>query len=264
MLKKAYWAIWGGDLYGAPRDEKNDYVRTNFKAYINKTDEKIARNKYNMKGNFYDAIYVFPTSKEMLNRTVKKDKTYLQIQINNSCDESTLEVLDILAKFKDENIIVKTVLSYGALIFKESIIEKGRNIFGEKFEYIDEFFPADKYAQHLMDNDILILNQNRQQGFGNIISSLYLGKKVFIKSNISTNKYLDNQDIKIFATEDIEGMDFCEFIKYSEKETAQENVKKYLDEKYIVDLWAKIFEDDIILNNNETNNRKEGQLCRKK
>lgn len=261
LLKKAYWAMWGGDLYGAPRDEKNDYVRENFKAYINKTDEKFARNKYNIKGKFYDGVYAFPISKEMLDKTVKKDKTYLQIQVNNSCDESTLEILDILSKFKDENIIVKTILSYGSLTFKESIIQKGKNIFGEKFEYIEEFFPADKYAQHLMDNDILVLNQNRQQGFGNIISSLYLGKKVFIKSNISTSKYLNDQDIKIFATEDIAKMSFCEFIRYNENETAKKNVKKYFDEKYLVSLWAKIFDDNIILDNNEPKNKKEGQLC---
>ena len=47
LKEKAYWVIWGGDLYNAQRDEINDYVRCNFKAYINKCDESVCREKYN-------------------------------------------------------------------------------------------------------------------------------------------------------------------------------------------------------------------------
>ena len=34
----------------------------------------------------------------------------LRIQINNSCDESTLEMLEILSKFKDENITITYII----------------------------------------------------------------------------------------------------------------------------------------------------------
>ena len=48
LKNKAYWVMWGGDLYEAPRDEKNDFVRKNFFAYcaVANGDEKIAQKKF--------------------------------------------------------------------------------------------------------------------------------------------------------------------------------------------------------------------------
>ena len=58
LKNKAYWVIWGADLYEAPRDEINDFVRANFKGYTDITDEEYAKNKYNIDKNkkFIDVI----------------------------------------------------------------------------------------------------------------------------------------------------------------------------------------------------------------
>ena len=57
LKQKAYWTIWGGDLYEAPRDEKNDFVRKNFKGYMlfANNDKQILLNKYTNvnSNNFY-------------------------------------------------------------------------------------------------------------------------------------------------------------------------------------------------------------------
>ena len=197
LLKKSYWAMWGGDLYKAPRDKQNDFVRKNLKGYINAIDKDYAIDKYGMEGLFFDAQYNFPITKQMLDNSTKENSDGIKIQINNSCDSSTIEILEMISKFKDENIKVVTILSYGDLSYKEEIISRGRNILGKKFEYVDKMMPPNEYAQHLAQNDILILNQNRQQGLGNILASLYMGQKVFIRKEVSVNGYLNNQDIKI-------------------------------------------------------------------
>lgn len=244
LLKKAYWVMWGNDLYNAKRDEQHDFVRKNFKGYINDADMDYAIEKYGMKGNFYKAFYNFPITKTMLDSVEENIKSYLQIQINNSCDKSTLEIIDRLNKYKNEKIKILTILSYGDLKYKDEIIKKGTESFGNKFEYIEEMMSPENYAQHLSQNDILILNQSRQQGFGNTLASLYLGKKVFIKKEISVNRYLNNNGIKIFNTNDIINMSFEDFIKFEEKENNINNVQKFFDEKYLASLWKNVFNDE--------------------
>ena len=185
---------------------------------------------------------IFPVSTDVLDKTQKIKKDYLQIQINNSCDQSTLDMLQVLAKFKDEKIKVVTILSYGQLDFREQIIETGKSIFGDKFEYVDKYMSSFDFAQHLAQNDVLILNQNRQQGVGNLVASLYLGVKVFVKRDVSTNKYFNEEGIKIYNSEDIENLSFAELGKYLEKTKNQQEVRKYFEEDYLVSLWEKFLE----------------------
>lgn len=243
LKQKAYWIIWGGDLYEAPRDEKNDFVRANVYAYITGGDRDIVTKVYGSgQKRFFSASYIFPVNLDMLNSTKKSQREKLVIQINNSSDVSTLEMLDVLAKFKDENIIIKTILSYGNLEFKDEIIKKGKRVFRDKFEYLDKILPPDKYAQHLANIDILILNQNRQQGVGNTQSSLYLGNKVFIRSDVTTYKDFNSCGIKIYDSKEIINLDFNEFINYPEKEANKQIVKNFIDETILQISWKQIFE----------------------
>lgn len=247
LLTKTYWMIWGGDLYDIKSSEKGDFVRKNVYGYITDVDgdAKFATEKYNSNPVICNAGYTFPITQDMLNNTCRINKAYTRIQINNSCDESTLSMLDLLSKFKDENIKITTVLSYGNLQFKDSIIEKGKELFGDKFDYIDKLIPFQDYANHLAQNDILILNQNRQQGLGNIFASLALGVKVFIKSDITTFKHLNEKDTVIFDTNKIKDFSFSEFINYPHeiKDINMSNSKKFFEDNYLKELWDKVFED---------------------
>ena len=245
LKKKGYWIMWGGDLYEAKRDEVNDFVRKNFKGYISDTDGdcEVARGKYNSKPETYNAGYTFPITKEMIDNSKRVDHNYIQIQINNSADQTTLEMLDILSRFKDKSIKITTILSYNQTEFKGEIIQKGTELFGDKFEYIDIYLKPEEYAQKLAQNDILILNQNRQQGIGNCFANLTLGAKVFIKSEVTTYNHFNSKDIKVFDTNGIKNMEFGEFVLYP-GEIRQNNIQKslmFFDDKYLKKLWKGVF-----------------------
>lgn len=245
LREKAYWMIWGGDLYNASRDSKNDFVRKKFRGYISDTDGdcEVALETYGSTVETYNAGYTFPITTEMLDSTKRIEHDYVQIQINNSCDETTIEMLDTLAKFKDENIKITTIVSYGNLQFKNEIIRKGDKIFKDKFNILDKYLSPMDYAQYLAQNDILILNQNRQQGIGNCFSNLALGAKVFIKSDVTTYKHFNTKNIKVFDTNMINNMSFAEFIYY-DSETRTCNMQRslmFFDDKYLKSLWEKIF-----------------------
>lgn len=252
LKNKAYWVIWGGDLYGAPRDEKNNYVRRNFKGYISDVDGdcEIALKQYGSNPKTYNAGYTFPITKEMISNAKQvvaqyKTETPVIIQINNSCDDSTLAILDDLSRFKDENIKITTILSYGKLEYKEQIIQKGKEIFGNKFNYLDKILSPGEYAIHLANVDILILNQNRQQGLGNSMVALNMGAKLFIRSEITTFTHLNSKGCKVFDTNKIKDMTFDEFICLDEatKKLNEKNSEKFFSDLYLKSLWYSIFYD---------------------
>lgn len=244
LKNKAYWAIWGGDLYNAVRDEKNDFVRENFKGYLTDFDKDVAIKKYHLEGKpFYCIHAIFPITLDMIKNaigTVQK-KDYIQIQVNNSCDDTILEMLDILSKFKDENIRISTVLSCGKNEYRDEIIAKGKELFGDKFGYIKDYMSPDEYAKSLARNDILILNQNRQQGVGNTVASLTMGKKVYIKSDISSYGNLIEFGTQVFDTKTIADLSFEEFIRNDNTESSKKNALKFFDDEYKASLWRDIF-----------------------
>lgn len=242
LLKKSSWIVWGGDLYDSIRDEKNDYVRSNFSKYLTGVDQQVIKNKYNKNAECIDVGgYLFPITKKMLDEAGKKSdkRNYTVVQINNSSDKSTIEVFHWLEKFKNENIMIRTIVSYGDC--KDEVIKEGVRIFGEKFEYLENYLNPQDYAFYISNSDILILNQNRQQGVGNTKAFLYLKKKVFIRSDVSTYNYLYSNNIHIDDTLEIKNMSFDDFIKNDYADVNKACVDKYFDLKLLSETWAKAF-----------------------
>ena len=246
LQQKAYWVIWGGDLYNATEEksEKEYFVKANCKGYISVIDGDCqkASEKYNSTPQTFNACYTAPITKGMLDN--KKEKhDYIRVQINNSCDRTTLEMLDILSRFKTENIKIKTVLSYGEMSAKDEIIQKGERIFGENFEHIDTLLTPEEYATEMARNDILVLNLDRQQGAGNCSASLAVGVKVFVKKEVTMYNYFSSHGIKLFDTRQIERMSFREFASY-DKKVKQENIEKalvFFDYSVKRKRWEKVF-----------------------
>lgn len=244
LKEKAYWVIWGGDLYNAPRDEVNDFVRSNFKGYSPDVDQEVAMKNYHLEGKpFYSAVVcAFPTKGEMTEHVTPTSHDGVRVQINNSCDRSTLEILDQLARFKDEKLRVYTILSYGQMDYKEAILEKGRELFGEKFEPIEEYLAPEAYTQHMADIDILILNQNRQQGLGNVRLCLQMGKKVFIREDVTPYTWLRNAGLPVANTCALASMAFEDFCAYPERATAIETARDFYDIKKQIVAWQEVLD----------------------
>ena len=227
LLDKTYWFIWGGDLYSAPRTKENDYVRKNIAGILTSFDKEIYEEKYGKGRKYFDVTYPHDMTEQMLDQNDYKPHNYVHIQINNSTDKTTLEMLDILSKFKNKKIKISTILSYKTFGDDNTalyIMKKGYDIFGTKFNPILEFMPREKYAKHLASVDIYISNQNRQQGNGNASFICSLGKKVYVKSNTSVYKKYNSIGIKYYDTYEIPQMDFKQFC-YMDKNITDLSVK---------------------------------------
>jgi len=256
LLKNSYWMVWGGDFYKAPIDEANTFVRQNIYGIGSYYEIDLIKQKYGSNHVFFDTnMAIAPTNHnngKILSelRTMQTKKDVIVIQVNHSADTSTLEMFDVLAKFKNKNIRIKTILSYKTSNIKshsdiQKIIDTGYEIFGDKFSYLDKMISPIDYTKYLADNDILILNINQQSGVGNAISSIILGKKVFIRHDVAATQYFLKNKINVFDTNKIKDMNFHEFCEIS-LETIADNIKNaesLISEERLVSDFSAIFND---------------------
>lgn len=253
LLKHSYWMVWGGDFYSAPRDIYNEFVRKNIYGIGCHVDEELIKQKYGENHKFFNThLATSPIDKEDIYEAAKVVKKIdsIVIQINNSADDTTLQMLDILAKFKNENILIRTVISYGKTQFNDEIIKKGKEIFGNKFSYLDKMLAPKEWLKYFLENDIVILCQNRQQGGSNCITALIAGKKVFIKSENTNKKNVQSIGAIVFDSDKISKMNFAEFVKF-DNDTAEKNIKCFEEKNSITSKISKfklVFDDNCFKN----------------
>jgi hypothetical protein len=243
LLKNSFWLIFGGDMYNSVDDDKALFVKRNISNYIiaapkekeyfiGKFGEPLGKFKH-MKYSFvgYDTDLLDYCKSQV------KEKKYTLIQINHSCSFENLQMLDILAKFKYENIRIRCILTYGTrLDCKDLIKNKGSEIFDNKFECFEQPLTKKDYYAKLAEVDVLVMNQNRQQGMQNIYVALYNGTKVFIKKEVSTfEKY--NEDFIVYDTNTIPELDYETFLHNDNKDN-KDKIKSH--NRLVKEMWEEL------------------------
>lgn len=221
VLKKCYWVIWGGDLYSfqKPKIGIKNRIYEKTKAFVIKRigylvtyipgDAQLAREWYGAQGEYKECLmYLSNVVDSRIPESVKVDErptTPVNILVGNSADPSNnhFEVLDRLEKFKNEEIQVFAPLSYGDQDHAKAVIEYGANLFGNKFIPITKFMHIDEYKQFLESINIAIFHHKRQQGMGNAITLLGLGKKVYLRKEISHTNFILSLGVSIKSLDEL-------------------------------------------------------------
>lgn len=216
LLKKTYWFIWGNDLYGKKsrsdskwllKDFSRRFVIRNIGHLVTHVpgDIELAREWYGARGEAHHCLMY--TSNLFPELEVGERATdFIQVQVGNSADPSNnhLEVFHKLASLKTDNFRVLVPLSYGDQQHARQVIDEGKKLFGDRFVPLVDFLPPDKYQEFLATVDVAVFNHNRQQGLGNLISLLGMGKKVYLRRDISTASLLDSLSIEWFDVKRID------------------------------------------------------------
>lgn len=213
-LKKCYWVIWGADLYKylTPKltfkEKFIELIRRkvlknigNLVTYI-EGDVQLARKWYNAKGKYHECfMYTSNLYKEY--DVPQKQHSGINILLGNSADPSNnhIDAFDKIETFKEQDIKIYVPLSYGNPDYAKMIIEQGKRRFGEKFEALTEYMPFNKYLEFLGKIDIAIFNHKRQQAMGNSITLLGLGKKVYIRSDVTQWGFFKSHGIVVYDIE---------------------------------------------------------------
>lgn len=225
ISRKCNWLIMGDDLYSLLRKPKSILSRMlkicRTKAIKNfysvstpiSGDKKLLEDYLKKNIRFYKFCYG-NESIEGIPWPSHKSNSEIRVLLGNSATETNchIEALDLLSKFKDEEIHIYCPLSYGQESYKEKIIKHGEGIFGDKFVPLVSFMPREEYLALLGSIDVAVFAHNRQQAMGNILPLIYAGKKVYIKETISSYEYLKSEcGFKITPFEKIVGESFEEF-----------------------------------------------------
>ncbi len=107
-------------------------------------------------------------------------------------------------------------LSYGNAAYREEVIRRGRELFGERFHPITQYMCFEEYMRFLYSCSVGIYYNSRQQALGNISRMLAMGKKVFLPEGLRA--YFDEYEFITFRSEDLAECDVRELLQFSEEE----------------------------------------------
>ena len=258
LLCKTYLQFWGGDFYCYR--ETRTFSRKNVKKIILKICIKRCAGIINLIPSDYNELNkIFPNNKKHFVATVRGSdqemneyKKYLNIDgekykviVGNSAtpENHHIEVFKMLESFKNENIKIVCPLSYGDSEYAQSVISKGKEIFGEKFTAVTDYMEYSDYIYFLSTFSIGIFYNDRQQAMGNINNLIKMGKKVFLRRGTSMWKDYIHNNVKVFEAQRIENMSFEEFCAFN-TEYKKENHKRMIERENTYDSgWITVFED---------------------
>jgi hypothetical protein len=216
IMPKATWAVWGQDAYWYKYCKKSaenrlyEFIRKSLIKKLDKifcpiySDYLYIVDHYKTPAHYVNGMYPIPTNFDRLRllRNSIRERDCIHIQVGNSANptNNTIEILEILANYKNSNIKIFCPVSYGDPEYAKQVIKMGDQLFGDKFTPLTHFLDKNAYAEFIADIDILIMNHQRQQGLGNIFSYLYLGKKVYIRSDNSSFTFFGQHEIQVYDT----------------------------------------------------------------
>lgn len=258
LIRRSTWIVWGNDIYSYYKRNKNlktkVYERlrniiiphfTEIAAFVEE-DFDLIKKLYKCEARYCPILYPIPVNRAHLDKFRNKIKSEgITFLIGNSGDSSNrhIEMIDSLSRFQNENIIIKCPLSYGgSLDYKKAVINYGKEIFGNKFIPITQFMNADDYAQLLSSIDVALMNHKRQQGLGNILALIYLGAKVYLRSDITSFYFFKRNDIEVFDIQTIHSNGFGDVISPpNNPEHSMHMVSELLSEDTCKLRWRNLF-----------------------
>lgn len=250
LLKKCYWTIWGGDLYVHDAEEKdwrwhkNEWVMQfvisrlgHFITHI-RGDYELAQEWYGAKGHWHECfMYTSNLCRDYPIEPPPHDGIHILLGNSATPTNNHLDALEKLRPFADENIKIYCPLSYGDASYGDFVSQEGKAIFGAKFIPLRDFMPLKNYLELLSNIDAAIFNHNRQQGVGNITTLLALGKKVYIRKEITTWALFRDLGCNIF---DINEVNIQPIIEENSKMNSA-ILKENFSSHRLVEQWRAIY-----------------------
>jgi dTDP-N-acetylfucosamine:lipid II N-acetylfucosaminyltransferase len=265
-LKKIIWCVWGEQyLYPSKVKAKGLYKKLRRSAgYILRylTSNRIRKFYAIGIGFNYDAIavrkrfgdirilaapYGYQKGKkkkydEITSLSPKKyDQSSYKVMIGHSAYPRLqhFKILDMLYKFRNEDMLISLILSYGDMEYAKKVEEYALNLFPDKVEIINEYMSSDEYIKYLNSVDISILDYTEQAALGNFWSLLYLEKKLYLNDNGILKFCTRLEGIETFNVNDIERMNFNEFVAIPYNNKNSRNYGQfYIDENNYLKMWC--------------------------
>lgn len=269
QMQKMVWCVWGHDLY------RNNNARTSFHLKIKQRLLDLYFLMYNkrltnfrgigigfkydaleVKKKFGDNLKIFTTPYFLKNLeleafNIQNSKvnesvtTPIKIMIGHSAFSflNHKKMLDKLFKYKDKNILVSLVLSYGSSVYCKEISDYAHKLFGSKVEIIRSSMDIKDYIRYLSTVDIAIFDHKHQSALSNIYYLLYLNKKIYLNKDGIIALGMKLEGIDFGYTDNIGEISYQELLNNTKDDKGQKFAKFYIDYTNIVNLWERTFRE---------------------
>lgn len=245
VVQKGVWRPWGGDLYAhqhwgdSPQSRLEMAFRRQFIVQLYgivsplRGDYEMVRTWYRTRAKYIDAApHIFSFEKGDLDHCIaeKRRKDSVAIQLGNSASPSNEhhEMFEWFIQHNSEDFRLYVPLSYGSgdRNYIDNVISHGTELFGDQFIPMNRFMSQEAYNRHLASVDVLVFNHRRQQGFGNIAISLYVGTKVFLRCDVTTWPYLTEKlECCVFDTKTLPALSFDALVEMPDSARKQNRQK---------------------------------------
>ncbi|MFT7531735.1 MAG: dTDP-N-acetylfucosamine:lipid II N-acetylfucosaminyltransferase [Gammaproteobacteria bacterium] len=202
LIKKCYWHIWGKDLYYfqlLPKKYFHHHIYEYFRKFVFKRvkhvvtyvkgDFDLAKEWYQVDAEYHHCL-MYPSNlfKCLKEKRIERFSKKVKILVGNSSDSGNNHesIFKAISPYKEQDIELICPLSYGDTKNAQKVLKLGQQIFGNKFKPLVSFIPSDDYLNMLNELHIAFFAHHRQQGMGNLISLLSMGKKVYLKKNTTS------------------------------------------------------------------------------
>ena len=243
FIKKAFsnnhivWIEWGFDLYDFQLQDNASlikklvfYIRKQVRNNVNSVvcifppDRDYFKNRFpKSKARVFYAPYIggrlskrrfeYQSTICRLKETKKNgEPIYIQIGHNAQKQLNHLKALEVLSKFKDENIVLVLPLSYCAEPqYIDQINQYLESNFPSKYIVLKDFMPEEEYFKIVRRIDIAIFYTYRQAALSNIYEMINNNVKLFMPEGSVMKEYFCSLGIPIGSIESIADQDFQKF-----------------------------------------------------
>ena len=191
---------------------------------------------------YYPIDYIL--GEELMDKEILPNSKKILCGNSASFTNNHIDTLKAIKKLKDTNSSIIMPLSYsGTPKYISNVIKFGNKLYGTKFEPLNDFLPIGQYNHILQTASICVFSNWRQEAFGNIVISLYLGAKVYITKRSPLLKSIIGLGCKIFALEDVDTQEcFNEPLSADDKRHNREILKQLYNSERLYSLIRKHFE----------------------
>ena len=198
QLKKRIEGKEGGDNYELPLElfYRIDYCLTDihedFEFVTNYTQSR-------MKEVWYNYYSIDETIGELRNQCVEGNNILIGNSSSLTCNH--VDGFRAAKRLYNDNSEIIVPLSYGEPWLRNFLLKKGTYMFGSRFHPLVDFMPRYEYNNLIKKCAVVIMPHYRPQAFGNIITALWLGSRVYLSERSSLYTFFKRIGITLFSIE---------------------------------------------------------------
>ena len=232
---KVAWVFWGGEIYGR-KDLKDSFLSKRSKlllgvhqlkkrikgkggeenyelplALFNRIDYCLtdihedfefvtSYTQSGMKEVWYNYYSIDETIGELRNQCVEGNNILVGNSSSLTCNH--LDGFRAAKRLHTDNSEIIVPLSYGEPWLRNSLLRKGNCMFGHRFHPLVEFMPLHEYNSLIKSCSVVIMPHYRPQAFGNILTALWLGARVYMSEKSLLFKFFKRVGIVVFSIEE--------------------------------------------------------------